>query len=420
MQNLSKFAMHDLSKFAMHDLSKFAMHDLSKFAMHDLSKFAMHDLSKFAWIFGNITHYSLDKRAIFMFLLVLNLLEKNKNLNTHNLYKYIKKLKYNNEWISYCQSIASKDCIFSLNSNSNYIDIKNRYFSKIITHFFRIEENGIDITHNKKVWYKATHLVRLKDKIEQFTGIKNNNFYEINLSNNFDFNFNKIILNKILYCFIKNIPKMKQYKDILESPIEKCYNSNNQYKIYIYQCISGKNSINCINYMKHKNFDKNIIKEVKHMSTCDIADILVKFGFKYNNKYFEFYEDWEKRILDILQIPAINPKLSLYIKLLIEKINPISKIKTLDHNIGISNYLYLYIRNLPNNKMLLKYINIYIETEDLYNTSYYILLKYLQLMKVFDNKKIFNNTNLSLYIKLHEKIYLKYLLQRKFLLEKLC
>ena len=41
-------------------------------------------------------------------------------------------------------------------------------------------------------------------------------------------------------------------------------------------------------------------------------------------------------------------------------------------------------------------------------------------MKVFDNKKIFNNTNLCLYIKLHEKIYLKYLLQRKCILEKLC
>ena len=139
----------------------------------------------------------------------------------------------------------------------------------------------------------------------------------------------------------------------------------------------------------------------------------------------DIHESWQAKEcaeagIDILQIPAINPKLSQYIKLLIEKINPISKIKTLDHNIGISNYLYLYIRNLPNNKMLLKYINIYIETENLYNISQYILLKYLQLMKVFDNKKIFNNTNLSLYIKLHEKIYLKYLLQRKFLLDKLC
>jgi len=297
------------------------------------------------------SQFDIDKRPLLMLLLIIDLIEKNKELNSHNLYQHINRLESNIEWIAYIQDISINDEYFYLGDKAKLI--QSNPFCEIILYFFKVEQDGIDITNMKEKWSDATHLVRLKKKIEEFTNIIAPTFSKIqcmqeklsdmrqvelqimngdeqyNIEYNIEFiqfTFNEDILQSILQKIIYCIPEMKQIKTNILSPIEKCFIERKSTKKscldYLNQCIAGKNTSECKNYMMSDNYEANIINEINNISLCDATDILIRFGFKHNGKYFESYDDWECRTIVKIKISSINPKLVLYLKLLIERVNP--------------------------------------------------------------------------------------------------
>jgi len=285
---------------------------------------------------------------------------------------------------------------------------------KIIKTFFKLEYGNEDITYTDR-WKQATKITRLNDKIEKFTGISLKPDYK--KSSNTQFTFNESILKEILKSTIDNIPKMKCLQHI--NPIDKCLIDTNQKQCldYLEQCFKGRDISSCKKFMNQDNYLSNITNEVNSMDMCVAAETLVKLGFKSNKTVaicFESYQSWEERMLLLLQIKAINPKLIVYIELLLEKVNPIMLLKKeLELKGGgysIANVLNEY--SSKNNKLILP-IYKHNNMENKYHTANHIVSLYSLLMKVFNNNKVFNYNNRKKYIDYYDKIHYKYLSKQK-------
>jgi len=366
-----------------------------------------------------------DNRSLFFLIIMGDLLKKNLDLTMENMYSlsYMKNMRNNDEWIKFCMDLAFEDKIL----DSVLIDIK---LFPIILKFFTVMKNDIDVTNNTKEWQNISKIIRRKNKIMEFTGIKPKPKYI--QSNETKFNFNKIILQKLLKEMLIDIPEMDQIEMIIMNPIQKCYENgivppdqlnqdiceNLSCLEYIENCSSTKNLNKCKKFISNDINLNKIIKEVQDMDVCKATGILIKFGFKYNNMKvacFESYLDWEKRTLDTLKIKGINKGLIKYIELLIEKVNPISELKRKINQSGggIANILSHYSDKQP---VIKNIIDKHILIEKKYNQSKYIMGRYNTMMKIFNNNEIFNRNNKYLYSNYYDKINYKYLLQQKILL----
>ena len=348
-----------------------------------------------------------DMRSIFMLIILNNLTD----YTYKNLYDsaYMQLIKNNNEWIKYCMDLLlSNISITQFKANLPYTaDIE-----KIIQTFFKLEY-GSELIINVDQWKKVTRITRVNNKIIELTGIcLTPNYIQ---SSNTQFTFNDKIIKSLLSTLIKNIPPIKCVETI--NPIVKCViNSEKLYLNYLEECFKGRGIDKCKRMMNEPNYLLIITKEVNEMDMCIAAETLVKFGFKSNKTKsicFESYKLWEKRMIQLLQVKQINPKLEQYLKLLLEKVNPIILLrKQLEYMnpmrkiysiVPILNeYLHKYKLNYP----ITKYTNM--ETE--YNSAYYIVSMYSLLIKVFNNEKHFNSNNRQSYSNYYDKIHAKLLL----------
>ena len=368
-----------------------------------------------------------DMRPIFFLIILTNLSDYTNNNHKDggfmNLYKlpYMSLIKSNdayNEWCVYCMDLLTASNIsikqfLAMNQDASLFD------EKIIKAFFKLEYGNEDITHNAERWKQATKITRLNDKIEKLTGISLKPDYK--KSSDTQFKFNETILKEILKSTIDMIPKMKCLQTI--NLIDKCMIDTNQKQCldYLEQCFKGRDIASCKKFMNQDNYLSNITNEVKSMDICVAAETLVKLGFKSNKTLaicFESYDLWEERMLQLLQIKTINPKLIVYIRLLLERVNPIMLLKKeLELKGGgysIANVLKEY--SSKNNKLILP-IHKHNNMENKYHTAKHIVSLYSLLMKVFNNNKVFNYDNRKMYIEYYDKIHYKYLSNQKQLLD---
>jgi hypothetical protein len=319
----------------------------------------------------------------------------------------MKEMKQNNEWIQYCMDLAFEDKIMEITN------IESNMIQTIIQTFFT------EVRDNK--------FIRSKDKIIEFTDITIPPYYV--QSHESKFNFNKTILKKILKEMLENIPEMNQIEMIIINPIQKCYENgivptdidiceNQSCLEYIENCSSTKNLNKCKRFLSNDMNWNKLVKEVQDMDVCKATDILIKFGFKYNNKSlkcFEPYTEWNNRTMKTLQIKEINNGLKKYIELLIEKANPISELKRkINMNGGgIGSVLSSYSLKNPELKETIDNHNM---IEEKYHNAKYIVGRYNMMMDLFNDNEIFNRNNKYMYHDYYEKIHYKYLLEQKILL----
>ena len=262
-----------------------------------------------------------DMRSYF-FLIILNCLSE---YTKEALYKlpYMILIKSNiksyNEWSMYCMDLYNIPI-----SIKQFLDMDQGSYernNKIIQTFFKLEYGNEDITFDVDRWKLVTNIIRLNDKMEQFTGILKSDYNQDNQFNT-QFEFNDTILKQILKSLIDNIPTMKTLDVKVINPIEICLidTGGKQCLDYLEQCFKGRDITRCKKFMNQDNYLSNIKSEVNSMDVCVAADTLVKLGFKSNKTSaicFEPYDSWEKRMIEILQINAINSKLTQYIELLL-------------------------------------------------------------------------------------------------------
>ena len=348
-----------------------------------------------------------DMRSIFMLIILNNLTD----YTYKNLYDstYMQLIKNNNEWIKYCMDLLlSNISITQFKANLPYTaDIE-----KIIQTFFKLEY-GTEIIINIDQWKKVTRITRVNNKIIELTGIcLTPNYIQ---SSNTQFTFNDKIIKSLLSTLIKNIPPIKCVEII--NPIVKCViNSEKLYLNYLEECFKGRGIDKCKRMMNEPNYLLIITKEVNEMDMCIAAETLVKFGFKSNKTKsicFESYKLWEKRMIQLLQVKQINPKLEQYLKLLLEKVNPIILLRKQLEYMNPMRKIYSIVPIL--NEYLHKYklnypITKYTDMETEYNSAYYIVSMYSLLIKVFNNEKHFNSNNRQSYSNYYDKIHAKLLL----------
>ena len=342
-------------------------------------------------IFGIINN---DLRSEFFLLVLCDLLKRNLELTTENLYNspFMVDLRNNSEWIQYCYDLTYQDFVISDNVIQDFIIQDN---NKILAAFFN-------------------NNIRSKDKIADFVGIRAPvDYMSTRAIPTMEFVFNDSILNNILRKVIGNIPEYPQMKII--SPIERCLNTEekNKFTNNVMQCLKGNKY--CVEMMNpdNKEFINNIEDEVNRMDICDATKLLVSFGFtnlKTDKNKFELYETWEARIKNILELQNINPNFKKYIILLLKHVDPIGELKRQITELSSPHRI----------KLLDTHINSpYYYMERKYHTSHYIYDTYMKLTKIFNNKIIFNYNNLALYKKMYDKIHYKYLIVQKDILNKL-
>jgi len=366
-----------------------------------------------------------DMRSILFVIILDDMINKKLELTTDNLYNlpYMINLKKNEEWITYCMDLASVTFIDKYN-------IQYSKYSKFIQPFFIIEENSIDLTNDIKKWSSNSMMTRMKDKITGFTGIVplGSSDKSYNISNNTYFSFNTLICNIILKTLIKNQPPlMEQHDMVLLDTVEQCFVQNKTHKKcidYLEYCFKGKDVTEFKKYMNQDTFSDNIIKEVKDMDVCEAVRILDSLNFKYdhvNKKHFESYESWIQRTVVLLKIKDINPGLKKYIKLLLEKVNIITKLKKQLNKYserkikGISKIM-THCSTLMNDVLCDEMILSHNNLENKYYIADNIITIYDLLSKVCNNKIVFNNDNKHIYTKYYDKIKHKYLKDQKTLL----
>ena len=360
-----------------------------------------------------------DMRSIFFLIILYNL----SNYTYKILYTlpYMNLIKIDagsyNEWSMYCMDLLTLNISITEFKNNipNYTEIDEI----IIKTFFKLEYGTIEITNDTTLWTQVTQITRLNNKLIEFTGICLTPNYIQSLNTQFIFNDN--IIKQLLLLLINNIPPIKCLEII--NPIKKCsINSETLYLNHLEECFKGRGIDKCKQFMNEPKFMSIITNEVNNMDICDATETLVKLGFKSNNTNaicFESYNSWEQNMIQILHIKNINPKLKKYIKLLLDKINPIVLLKTQLKVTG-SNYSILSILNEYSSKYKLKLpINKYNDMEIKYNEAYYILTMYSLLMKIFNNQKHFNNQNREIYNNYYNKIKTNFLFYQMKILDAL-
>ena len=393
-----------------------------------------------------------DLRSEFIYFIICDLMTNKLELNSINLYNspYMIDVKDNIEWVEYCYDITMNDDIIDIKILENInkqLTIKNQSIlfidriTTIIQQFFKITYNNIDITFIPSQWNKATNIIRLKYNIYKFVNIMAPPFYSKKKDEYLQFIFTEEIIRNMLKSMINNIPPMEQIEMDLTNMIEKCIKKKStSFTDNVIKCMKGKDINSCKKIMSMEDYKDIIKKEINEMDVCSAVNLLVQFGFKmkknttfdkneskasfsslFNYQKFESYEMWEKRYKLLLELPSINDKFSYYIKLLLEKANPINELrnKMETSNIGmigggIKNVMNKYMgKNDLLNNIIVKH-NI---MEEKYHTARYIVINYGQFIKIFNNKKIFNYNNMALYKRYYDKIYYKYMIIQKELLD---
>ena len=343
-----------------------------------------------------------DKRSDFFLLIIFDLICRNKELNSYNLYNspFTNNMKENPLWITYCMDLACEDIILD---KIDSIDI-----NIIVDTFFTEDEKNNKIT-------------RRREKIIKFTNITPTIDYKKSTLDSF--NFSDETLKDILRKMLQSIPNFNQISIDIINPVKKCLEKTKMtYLEHIDKCISGKDINKCIEFMKNEKYMENITDEVIKMDTCIAVDTLIKFGFKVQDKHMETYDMWEKRILIKLNIKQLNPQLKQYILLLIQKVNPILELKLLlssnkCNNMSIANILYYYKKIYPQYSSI---IDEYIILEKKFLISQYIVDNYSNLLKIFNtNRDVFNFDNNNKYNNLYHIIKDNFNIKQLFLLETL-
>ena len=334
-----------------------------------------------------------DIRGLFLLYILTNLTERNLELNSINLYAspYMLHIRNNREWITYCMDLCKEDTIIILHDNNILFP---NFFRQLAPNTFQ----------------------RLANKLSQLTNIIPSTNY--NISNETMFQFDDTIFNSILKGLLLSIPEMKQIEIDIINPIQQCVRKkSNTFNDIIKKCTSSSNTNKCKQFMSSTNFLDTIILEIQEMHICDATNILMDFGFKYNTT-FESYEDWEKRTIDILRIPSINPYLVQYIKLLLKRVNVIEHIKQLISNKcnSISNILLRYGKLHPKFNDIISQYN---KLDEKQYMSKYIVDKYNDMINIFNNKKFFNYDNLYIYKNYYKHINQKYMITQETLFDKI-
>ena len=366
-----------------------------------------------------------DMRSDFFLFIIFDILNRNNILTSNILYNspFTYNIINNIEWINYCMDLAYEDVEFKWPE----VNISNINFIKtIIKTFFIVIDNDNNIIQVDDYYYisklsNTSRLIRSKDKIIKFTTIIPS--YNYLKSSQNSFTFNTVIFKDMLKKMLENIPPVNMINEnTLINPVKQCLEKKKmEYFEYITKCMNGSDINNCIKFMQNKNYYDKIKKEVAHMDKCTCVDILIKFGFKYQDSKLELYETWEKRIIYNLQINNINMMLKQYILLLIQRLNPILELKQIldkNKNIGIENVLLKYKKLYPD-MINTTIINEYIIVERKYFISLYILDCYYNLLQIFNNRIVFNYNNMQTYNNYHDLIFNIYSDKQLFILEKI-
>ena len=369
-----------------------------------------------------------DMRSDFFLFIIFDILNRNNILTSNILYNspFTYNIIHNIEWINYCMDLAYEDLEFKWPE----VNISNINIIKtIIKTFFIVIDNDNNIIHIDNYNYNnnisklsnTSKLIRSKDKIIKFTTIIPS--YNYLKSSQNSFTFNTMIFKDMLKKMLENIPPINMINEnTLINPVKQCLEKKKmEYFEYITKCMNGSDINNCIKFMQNKNYYDKIKKEVENMDKCTCVDILIKFGFKYQDSKLELYETWEKRIIYNLQINNINMMLKQYILLLIQRLNPILELKQIldkNKNIGIENVLLKYKKLYPD-MINTSIINEYIIVERKYFISLYILDCYYNLLKIFNNRIVFNYNNMQTYINYHDLIFNIYSDKQSVILKKI-
>ena len=381
-----------------------------------------------------------DMRSDFFLFIIFDILNRN-NILTYNILNnniltsnilynspFTYNMIHNIEWINYCMDLAYEDIEFKWpevnTSNINIIKTIIKTFFIVIdndNNIIHIDNNNNNNNNNISKLSNTSRLIRSKDKIIKFTTIIPS--YEYLKSSQNSFTFNTVIFKDMLKKMLENIPAVDMISEnTLINPVKQCLKKKKmEYFEYITKCMNGSDINNCIKFMQNKNYYDKIKKEVANMDKCICVDILIKFGFKYQDSNLELYETWEKRIIYNLQINKINMMLKQYILLLIQRLNPILELKQIldkNKNIGIENVLIKYKKLYPN-MINTSIIDNYIILERKYFISLYILDCYYNLLKIFNNRIVFNYNNMQTYINYHDLIFNIYSDKQSFILKKI-
>ena len=366
-----------------------------------------------------------DMRSDFFLFIIFDILNRNNILTSNILYNspFTYNIINNIEWINYCMDLAYEDVEFKWPE----VNISNINFIKtIIKTFFIVIDNDnniiqVDDYDDTSIMSNTSRLIRSKDKIIKITTIIPS--YNYLKSSQNSFTFNTVFFKDMLKKMLENIPPVNMISEnTLINPVKQCLEKKKmEYFEYITKCMNGSDINNCIKFMQNKNYYDKIKKEVANMDKCICVDILIKFGFKYQDSNLELYETWEKRIIYKLEINNINMMLKQYILLLIQRLNPILELKQIldkNKNIGIENVLIKYKKLYPN-IINTSIIDDYIILERKYFISLYILDCYYNLLQIFNNRIVFNYNNMQTYNNYHDLIFNIYSDKQLFILEKI-